>query len=293
MLVGLKTLIGCATVLAAVTLAPQSAFAQTPCTPRLESPPLVSSGVLIGAINPTAAPLQYIDVTGKMVGLDVDFGDLIAARLCLKMQFQSTEFASMIPGLRGGRYDMIDTFMNYTPERAAQVAMIPYGVSSLAIVVPKADTRAISGLENFSGQRFGDQLGSVDDTIARKASDDLMKAGKKPIDVRTFANYADILQALNAGQIDGAFVGTDQAFYYRDKGQTFFRIAVTGLNPHVEAIAFKDQAVAGAVAEALDAMKHDGSLDALFARYHHCVLPAPFKVTTGPVVPPACTPGGS
>ncbi len=292
-LVGLKTVLCRVAVLGAVTLSAQAAFAQTPCKPGLDAPPLVTSGVLLGAINPTAAPLQYIDETGKMVGMDVEFGDLIAARLCLKMQFQSTEFAAMIPSLRAGRIEMIATFMYYTPERAPQVLMIPSGAASLTIVGPAADARTITGPESFSGQRFGTQLGSIDDVTARKASEELAKAGHAPIDVRTFTNYADLLQALAAGQIDGAFVGTDQAFYYRDKGQTFFRIAATGLNPHAEALAFKEPAVAAAVVEALNHMQQDGSFGALFGRYHHCMLPPPYKVTTGPIEQPVCPPAKS
>ncbi len=56
------------------------------------------------------------------------------------MDFQSTQFATMIPVLKEGRIDMINSFMFYTPERASQVLMVPYGASSMAIVVPKKNT---------------------------------------------------------------------------------------------------------------------------------------------------------
>jgi polar amino acid transport system substrate-binding protein len=66
------------------------ASAQTTCEPVLGNPPLARKGVLIAAINPTVAPIQYIDDDGNIVGLDPDLGNAIAKRLCLKMQFQST-----------------------------------------------------------------------------------------------------------------------------------------------------------------------------------------------------------
>ena len=75
--------------------------------------------MLIAAINPTVAPIQYIDDDGNIIGLDVDLGNAIAERLCLKMDFQSTQFATMIPVLKEGRIDMINSFMFYTPERAS------------------------------------------------------------------------------------------------------------------------------------------------------------------------------
>jgi len=261
--------------------------AQT-CTPKLDHPPLARKGWLLAAINPTVAPIQYIDDEGNIVGLDVDLGNAIAQRLCLKMDFQNTMFATMIPLLKEGRIDMIDSFMFYTPARAAQVLMIPYGASTLAIVVQKSNTDKIDGPEYFSGKTFGLELGTVDVEDAQKASAALVKAGKPPIDMRTFATYADVLQALSAGQVDGAFIGTEQTYWYKSKGRDFFRIALTGYDPHAEALAFKDPTVADAVAKVMNEMHADGSLQKIFTPYGHCLLPGPYKVTTGDIPAPDC-----
>jgi polar amino acid transport system substrate-binding protein len=262
--------------------------AQAACTPKLSQPPLARSGYLISAINPTVAPVQYIDDSGNIVGLNPEFGDAIAERLCLKQELQSTKFATMIPLAKEGKVDMINSFMFYTPDRASQVAMIPYGASTMAILVPKKNTDDIKGPDYFSGKSFGTELGTVDYQTAKAASENLVKAGKPAIDVRTFNTYADVLQALSAGQVDGVFVGTEQAIYYRDKGADFFRIALSGYMPHVEALAFGNPEIAHAVEKALEEMKADGSLEKLFNKYGHCFLPGPYKVTTGPITVPTC-----
>jgi polar amino acid transport system substrate-binding protein len=269
--------------------APQ-AFAQSSCTPKLGHPPLARKGALIAAINPTVAPIQYIDDDGNIIGLDVDLGNAIAERLCLKMEFQSTQFATMIPILKEGRIDMINSFMFYTPDRASQVLMVPYGASTMAIVVAKKNTDTINGPEYFSGKRFAVELGTIDLKDAQAASEALEKAGKPTIDIRTFSTYADVLQALAAGQVDGAFIGTEQAFYYRRKGQDFFRIALTGYDPHAEALAFKDPALADATVTVMNDMRADGTMDKIFKPYGHCLLPGPYKVTSGPMATPDCPP---
>ncbi len=274
---------------ALLLLATQHSWAAD-CTPTLGHPPLARKGMLIAAINPTVAPIQYIDEDGNIIGLDVDVGNAIAARLCLQMEYQSTQFATMIPLLKDGRIDLIDSFMFYTPERAAQVLMVPYGASALAIVVPKSNTDAISGPEYFSGKRMGVELGTVDFNDAKAASEALEKAAKPAITVQTFDTYADVLQALKSGQVDGVFIGTEQAFYFRKKGLDFFRIALTGYDPHAEALAFSQPALADAVIKVMNEMKADGSFDKLFAPYGHCVLPGPYKVTTGKLPTPVCPP---
>jgi polar amino acid transport system substrate-binding protein len=264
-----------------------AAHAQS-CEPKLGHPPLVRKGVMIAAINPTVAPIQYINDDGEIVGLDVDLGNAIAAKLCLKMQFQSTQFATMIPILKEGRIDLINSFMFYTPERAAQVLMVPYGASTAAILVSKKNTDEIKGLEYFSGKSFATELGTVDYQEAKDVSEALVKAGKPAIDVRTFSTYADVLQALKAGQVAGAFIGVEEAAYYKKKGADFFRVAIGGLIPHAEALAFKDPGLAEAVVKVMNEMKADGSFDKIFAPYDHCVLPGPYKVTSGPLPPYTC-----
>jgi polar amino acid transport system substrate-binding protein len=265
-----------------------TAMAAGDCKPALDHPPLVRKGHLIAAINPTVVPIQYVDDDGNIVGLDPDLGKAIADRLCLTLDLQSTQFATMIPILKEHRIDMIDSFMFYTPERASQVLMVPYGASSMAIVVPKANKDEIKGPEYFSGKRFAVELGTVDYKVAKRTSEELEKAGKKPIDIHTFSTYADVLQALSAGQAEGAFIGTEEAVWYRDHGVTFFRMALSGYEPHAEALAFSNKEVADAVVKVLNDMKKDGSLDKLFAKYGHCMLPAPFKLTTGPIPRPVC-----
>lgn len=273
---------------AGLSLLAGASGAQAACTPVLDHPPLVRKGHLIAAINPTVVPIQYIDDDGNIVGLDPDLGKAIAKRLCLTLDLQSTQFATMIPILKEGRIDLIDSFMFYTPDRASQVMMVPYGASTMAIVVPKKNTDEIKGPEYFSGKRFGVELGTVDYQLAKEASENLQKSGKPPIDIHTFGTYADVLQALSAGQVDGAFIGTEPAVWYRNKGQSFYRIALSGYQPHAEALAFSNKQVADAVVKVLNDMKTDGSLDALFKKYGHCSLPGPFKITTGPIPEPVC-----
>lgn len=258
------------------------------CTPKVGHPPLVQEGVLIAAMNPTVPPIQYVDKDGTLKGLDVDFGNEIARRLCLRLQLQSMQFASMIPAVKDGRIDMIDSFMFYTEERASQVLMIPYGADTLAIVVPRSFTQQITGPEDFSGKRFAVELGTVDMKDAQAADAKLRAAGKPGIEIHTFANYADVLQAIRARQADGGFVPTEEAFYYQKQGLTFFRVALTGYDPHAEALAFRDRALADAVAGVLNDMKQDGTMDRLFGAYHSCALPGPYKVTSGPLPPPEC-----
>jgi len=259
------------------------------CEPKIGHPPLVRKGYMIAAINPTVAPIQYMNEDGEIIGLDVDLGNAIAKKLCLKMEWHSTQFATMIPILKEHRIDLINSFMVYTPERAEQVIMIPYGATSGAVIVASSNKDKIDGLEYFSGKFLATELGTVDYRDAKATSDELVKAGKPAIDIHTFGTYADALQAVVTGQAAGAMLGIEQAVYYRKKGANF-RLAISGREPHAEALAFSNRELADAVANAMNEMKADGSFDKIFEPYGHCVLPGPYKVTTGPEPTFKCPP---
>ena len=100
------------------------------------------------------ALVLWLTLRSSVELMDVDLGNATAERLCLKMNFLSAQFATMIPMLKERRTDMINSFMFYTPEGASQVMVVPYGASAIAIVVPKTNTDAIGGREYFPASRL-------------------------------------------------------------------------------------------------------------------------------------------
>jgi hypothetical protein len=38
----------------------------------------------------------------------------------------------------------------------------------------------------------------------------------------------------------------------------------------------------------MNEMRADGTFEKIFKPYGHCLLPGPYKVTTGPIPPPNC-----
>ena len=56
------------------------------------------AGVLHLSINATYPPLDYKDpASGKIIGVDVDLGDILAAKLGVKIEWNDVPFAQIIP----------------------------------------------------------------------------------------------------------------------------------------------------------------------------------------------------
>ncbi len=65
-------------LLFAAGLLPAATMAQTGCKPP-EGIKLVTPGVLTATTSPTVPPLQYIDESGNIIGMDMDLGNMIGA----------------------------------------------------------------------------------------------------------------------------------------------------------------------------------------------------------------------
>jgi polar amino acid transport system substrate-binding protein len=276
MTAALKTfLLGSAFAIVALA-APGGAWAQTstvtgpatigPCLPEGKDLPLVTAGTLTMSINATIPPSQFIDRSGKIVGLNVDFGNEIARRLCLAPYYANVQFEVQIPGLQSKRWDMIDTGLYFTPERAKIMQLIPYSVNSLALIVPAGNPKAIKAPKDLAGKVVGVEIAGFEEKTLRAINDEQVKAGSAPMDIRVFNTYGDTFQAMRAGQLDAVFAGDLIGAYYEKQGQ--FTTAVTGLFPgSPAAFATAEPKLAAAVVAALSAMVADGTYDKLMSYY--------------------------
>lgn len=226
---------------------------------------LIEAGHLSMATNPTLPPMQFVDANGELKGMRIELGSEIAKRLCLQDSYTRIEFSAMVPGLQGGRWDMINTGIFFTPERAKIMFMIPYENQAISLSALPANPANIAAIEDLAGKTVGVELGGFEENSIKKVSVELVAKGLKPIEVRTFDNFAIAFQALRAGQVQAVVSLDSVAAEYQRQGN--FKQVISGLEPTPVAIAFKDKALADAAAKVLNDMRADGSLQALFTRY--------------------------
>lgn len=228
--------------------------------------PLIELGKLTMSINATIPPTQYINESGQIVGQNRELGDAIAERLCLEPVYQNVDFAVQVPGLAADRWDMINTGLYFTDERAGIMHLIPYSVNALALIAAADNPTGIAGPEDLAGRPVGVEIAGFEEAKINEINDAQVADGLEPMDIRVFNTYGETFLALGAGQIDAVFAGDIIGTYYQEQGQ--FSKAATGLYPGTPgAFAVDQPALAQAVADALNAMKADGTYDAILDTY--------------------------
>lgn len=228
--------------------------------------PVIEAGVLTMSINATIPPKQFINEQGELQGLHVDLGNEIANRLCLKPNYQNVDFAVQIPGLDANRWDMINTGLYFTDERAGFMQLVPFSVNALALIAADGNPTGITGPEDMAGKVVGVEIAGFEEKKIREINDAQIAKGLASMDIRAFNTYGEVFLALGGGQIDAVFAGDAIGSYYQEKGQ--FSKAATGLFPGTPgAFAFDEPVLAQAVADALNAMQADGTYGAMMDAY--------------------------
>jgi polar amino acid transport system substrate-binding protein len=243
----------------------QAQAAKYPASPAVTPPAVVRPGKLVVATNATLPPVQYIDEKGNLQGMRIELGNEIAKRLGLEINWVNIQFDAQIPGLQGGRWDLIVTGLFFTPERAKLMYLIPYELQAISISVPKGNPKKLLQQSDLAGRPVAVEIGGYEERQIRRINDEQVKTGAKPMDIKTFNTFAESYQALRAGQVEAVVSVDAVAKFYQDKGE--FERALSGIAGSPATVAAKSKDLAQAVVKVMNDMKADGYYDALFDRY--------------------------
>lgn len=154
-------------------------------------------GTLRVAMEGTYPPFNFKDPkTGALAGYDVDVARLLAARLGLKPEFVTTEWAAILAGLGAGKYDAIVSQVGITPKRLEAFDFSdPYTYSSPQLIVRKDERATYATLAALKGKKLGVGQGSVFEQQAKAVPG---------IEVRSYPAAPENLQDLAVGRIDAA-----------------------------------------------------------------------------------------
>lgn len=258
-----------------LTVLAAPAFAQA-CKPAVADSELVKPGTLVMSTNPTLPPMQFVDSTGTLKGMRVTLGEEIAKRLCLKPEYIRIEFSAMIPGLQAGRWDLINTGIFWTEERAKMMQMINYEAQAISVSVAKGNPLKVSKPEDLAGRSVGVELGGFEERMLKALDKQLTDKGLKAINIRTFDNFATAYQALRAGQTEATVTIDPTATEYAKRGE--FDRALHGLFPTPVALAMKSKPLADAVVKVLNDMQKEGYYSKLMEEYGLLANKEPFAI---------------
>ena len=143
-------LAGAAGILATGSLvaASSSAFAET-ALERIKA----QGYIRVGFAN--EAPYGFATPDGKLTGEAPEVAKAVLAKMGItQVDGVLTEFGSLIPGLKAGRFDIIAAGMFINPKRCAEINFSEpsYGIGQ-AMLVPKGNPKGIDDYSSFASNK--------------------------------------------------------------------------------------------------------------------------------------------
>lgn len=224
---------------------------------------IVETGRWRVGLDASFPPFESLDAAGQPVGFDVDLARAIAARWGVEVQFEGIGFDGLVDAVQAGRIDSALSALPYQPERTEDVAFSgTYFEAGLFLVTP-AGSAAVGSLDDLAGRRLAVEWGSEGDVQARllrrRFPDLVLLPGDTP---------QAALLAVAEGQADAALVDHVSALQFvAADNRLAIRPPVIVSDPYVIALPRRAPLVQAQVAEALAALRADGTLDALVARW--------------------------
>ena len=221
----------------------------------------LGGAVLKVASDTTSPPMEFIDPdTGAIVGFDVDVVNAICAKINCTAEFVTTGWDGIFTALQEGQFDLVASGVSITDERLEVMDFTdPYIVNGQAILVRAAD--AALTVEDFkSGKKLSAQANTTDAATAE------VIAGKE--NVQAYDTFNGSVLALRNGDVDGVVINGANAAAYEAEFAGELVVTIRDLKADPLGLVFQkgDERVA-AFNEGLAAIKADGTLDALIAKY--------------------------
>ena len=142
-------------------------------------------------------PYGYMDLSGEAKGVGPDVARHVIARLGIKdIQWTTTGFGSLIPGLRANRFDMVAAEMAILPQRCRQIMFSqPNSSYGEGLLVPRGNPQDIHSFEYFAdnGEKVAIMAGA--DQLEM-----LQALGVPHGQMVTIANNADAISTVATGR---------------------------------------------------------------------------------------------
>lgn len=268
--------------LAAICAAGNAAHAADSDLNKMLPDEIRQSGELHVAANTSYPPFAFRAESGESAGIEPAIVRALAEKLGIKATFTSVEFATVLPSISAGRFELgIAGFWN-TVDRQKVVTFVNYLYATDGLVVLKGNPDQLS-TQDLCGKSVSSSQGSYQTVNLASLSEACVKAGKPTIDVQVFQGTPAQLVALKSKRVQGSNIDTAVAAYMVQKDPDSLERApgivlnASGQKTSMGMIVKKgEDKLATALQAALDAIIADGTYAKILDQWQ---IPADAKLT--------------
>jgi len=226
-------------------------------------------GTLTVASDATYAPMEFVGKNAKtVVGVDADLAKALGQVLGLKLNVVNATFATIIPGLQSGKYDLGMSSFTATRKRQKVVDFVTYFSAGTSFYVKASGGPAIHGLADLCGRTVAVENGTTqrDDATAQNAK--CKKGGKSSVKISAFPDQNAANLALASGRADVGMADSPVAAYIVEQSHGQFKLSGKSYGTAPYGIALpKGNGMTKPVLHAVQALMKNGTYTAILKKW--------------------------
>jgi polar amino acid transport system substrate-binding protein len=249
-------------MIAACAPAATSTPAATTASSTSKLPDLGGRKVIV-AVENAYPPFNNTDANGNGIGWDYDAFREICKRLNCVAEFKQAAWDGIFIAVAAGEYDVVADGVSITEERKQTVAFSNPYMNTIQVILVRADESRFTDSKSLAANTGLIVATQVGTTNYAKAVEIVGESR-----VRSYDTFDLAVLALKSGDADAVILDQEPAFGYLDANPGELKILDDKLKGDDLAFVFPQKStLIDPVNQALAAMKADGTLDTLYAKW--------------------------
>lgn len=200
-------------------------------------------------------------------GLNYDLVEAVTSVLGLEANYEGTSFTNLIPGVQGGRYDIVASGIFDTPAREEIVDAVTYSSDGEMLIGKKGGKTELTA-DTLCGLKVAVTASNVMAEKMPSRSDKCVSEGKQAIAVQVYPTQSEMYLSVSSGRADVlATASSNGGYLIKTNPNAFQQAGPTYDSVPVAMVIKKDSPLSDAVAAAVNKLIEDGTYAQIFDKW--------------------------
>lgn len=228
-----------------------------------------SKGKLVIATDPTDPPFQFFSPGNNLIGAEIDLANAVGKILGVKVEFVTSGFSAIIPGVEAGRFDASVSAFASTTARQKIVDFVTYFNSSRAFLYRKGTLPTIKTEDDLCGLKVGIPAGTTMANAIVGLSTNCTTAGKAAIDYSLYPDQATTVLAVRSGRADLTILSAHVSSWWQQNGDGAFEVLLRPTQgADFNGMVVRKGGLSIVMQKAVQQLMNDGTFTTIFTKWN-------------------------